>query len=139
MTSMPALVLFCEAMQGDETGTGTGLGQFGSSPSHSLPLAGFCVACGVPGAVGNELSEPQQMLKCEEPGPGPICTRFFASIIVTVFERLVAVKVTTPSPRVSFVHDRRGKPPPVAASTSLKGPVAAAANPEVPFELTVWL
>ena len=134
-TSTPAPVLFCEAMQGDDGRLPGGRGQFATSPSNSL-LAELNADV-VPSAVVNDVAEPQQMLKCEEPGGWFCCTRFLGSIIVIVFDRLVAVKVRTPPPRNDDVHDRAGKPPPVAASTSLVDAVPAAANPEVPAELTV--
>ena len=128
VTSTPEPVLFCERMQGD----GPPPAQFGSSPSNS-PLAELNFDC-VPSAVVNCFDEPQQILKCEEPGGWFCCARFLSKFSVIVIDRLVDVKVRTP-PRT--VHDSFGKPPPVAVSTSLLDVAFAIADPEVPAELTV--
>ena len=126
VSSWPAMVLFCEKMQG-----GPAVEQFGSSPSNSL-LAWLNPDI-MPLLVMNLVGEPQQMFSCEAPGP-ICCTRFFASIAVIILDRLVVVNVSTPP---MDVHDRVGKPPPVAVSTSLADPALAIANPEVPASLTV--
>ena len=55
-------------------------------------------------------------------------------LTVMVLDRLEE-KVTTPPARV---HDRAGKPPPVASSVPASW-VLASAEPDVPSELTVWL
>jgi len=130
MTSTPALALCRDATHGD----GPLAEQSGSSPSYSS-LATLNADV-VPSLVVNAVGEPQQMLKCAAPGLGACCTRDFASIIVIVFDRLVTVKLTIPP---TEVHDRSGKPPPVAVSTSLVGAWLATAEPDVPCELTVSL